>query len=381
MGRRFSQQTALVLPTIRISLQMLFFTLTVFLIYLLFVLWLRIGLRKSQKFSIDTSNKTYQKFSIIIAAHNEEDGISETLSDLLSQNYPAENYEIIVVLDRCQDLTAKIVREIARKSQNIELLEIQKVPNGYAPKKYALEKGIQKSKYSNLILMDADCGSAESYLNTINAYFNAGTQILINIPKVKVSRSWLHRYLVPERLLTWSIATASAGHQKPFLAFGTTWAYTKELFQKVGGFSRFSHSLSGDDDLLIYQMGKLHPKVAVCLNPAGWGKTRLPENYSSLFIQRRRHYSAGKYYSPGLKLSYATFHLSNIFLWVIPWFYYPAFGVLLLKLLIDFYILRIAAKLFKEKFSLLDLFIFEIGYFFQHLLIAPFGFIGKIRWR
>ena len=353
----------------------------IFVIYIYFVFWLLTGINRAVEFSITEPVADYHQFSIIIAVHNEESVIQDTLNDLVGQDYSGNNYQVIVVLDRCTDGTREIAREISSLHDNIELIEIENVADGVSPKKHALQKGIQKARYDYLILMDADCRTEPGYLRTINAYFQAGAEVLLNIPKFKSVRDFLYRYILPERLITWSIAAAGIGRKKPFLAFGTTWAYTKAIYEKAGGFKKFGDSLSGDDDLLIYQMGKLKPVMAVCTNPRGWGKTRIPHSLSDYFVQRRRHHSAGKFYAPEVKLGYAIFHISNIALWILPFFYLPGIAVLFAKFIVDYQVMIRVGGLFAEDVSLLNFIIFEIGYLLHHIFIAPLGFIGKIKWR
>jgi cellulose synthase/poly-beta-1,6-N-acetylglucosamine synthase-like glycosyltransferase len=353
----------------------------IFIVYLYFVFWILSGIKKSHNFSFNKTDSNFHPFSIIIAAHNEESVIQDTLDDLVHQDYPVDNIQVIVVLDRCTDSTGEIVHKMSKLHQNIESIEIDHVVEGLSPKKNALQKGIQKARYDYLILMDADCRTRPEYLNTINAYFLAGVEVLLNIPKFSPAKHFMYKYLLPERLITWGIGVAGIGHKKPFLAFGTTWSYSKKLYEQVGGFDKFSESLSGDDDLLIYQMGKLNPVMAVCLNPKGWGVTRIPATLHDFFIQRRRHHSAGKLYAPEVKTGYAVFHLANLSLWILPIFYPPVIIALLAKFLMDSIVLHRTAGLFQEKVSPLNFIVFEFGYLLHHVFIAPMGFFGKIKWR
>jgi len=288
---------------------------------------------------------------------------------------------VIVVLDRCTDGTVEIARKMSENHQSIDLIEIDEAKEGISPKKLALQKGIEQAKHDSLILMDADCRTRPQYLKTMNAYFQAGVEVILNIPKFPPAKNLIYKYLLPERLITWGIGVAGIGHKKPFLAFGTTWAYSKKLYEKVGGFEKFGESLSGDDDLLIYQMGKLEPLMAVCLNPGGWGETRIPVTLKDFFLQRRRHHSAGKFYAPKLKMGYAVFHLANLSLWILPFFYPLALIALLAKFIFDYSLLHLTAGLFQEKVSPLNFIVFEFGYLLHHFLIAPMGFFGKVKWR
>lgn len=352
-----------------------------FSIYCYFVLWWWRGIRKVQNSRLIPESRSEYNFSIIIAAHNEEKYIGSTLESLLGQNYPPEKYEIIVVADRCTDKTVPIIQHFCSRFSELHLLEIQQIPENYSPKKYALQQGIQITRFSHLILMDADVQVGPEYLPTLNDYFAAGIEVLINIPKFTPDQSVLSAYLLAERLLTWGIAAAAVGHQQAFLAFGTSWGYTRRAYELAGGLTPLSHSLSGDDDLLLIRMQQAGMPSGICLRSTGWGQTRIPSSLPEFIIQRRRHHSAGKFYPTAVKMGYFGFHLSNLFLWILPLFYFPAVLLLSVKFLADLLTLRKSSRIFEEKLSVKHFFIFEIGYLLHHLLIAPLSFVGKIKWR
>jgi glycosyltransferase involved in cell wall biosynthesis len=352
-----------------------------FFIYCYFVIWWWSGIKKVQNNRLIPESRTEQNFSIIIAAHNEGKYIGSTLESLLRQNYPSEKYEIIVIADRCTDETIPIIQTFCSRFSGMSLLQVQQIPENYSPKKYALQQGIQAARFSHLILMDADIQTGPAYLQTLNDYFASGIEVLINIPKITPDESVLSAYLLPERLLAWSIAAAAVGHQKAFLAFGTTWGYTRRAYDLAGGLAPLSQSLSGDDDLLLARMQQAGLPTGICLRPAGWGQTRIPASLREFIIQRRRHHSAGKYYAPAVKIGYFSFHLSNLFLWLLPLFYFPAAFLLVIKFLVDMLMLRKSSRIFVGSLSVNHFFIFEIGYLLHHLLIAPLSFVGKIKWR
>jgi cellulose synthase/poly-beta-1,6-N-acetylglucosamine synthase-like glycosyltransferase len=352
-----------------------------FSVYVLFGLWLYTGLKKASQFKISPATKIKSSFSVVIAAHNEENDIAETLDCLSKQTYPEEHFEVILVADRCVDRTVQIAREKSQSLGSLKILEIDETPKDFSPKKFALQEGIFLARYQFCILLDADCLTAPSFLNTMNQYFQTGIQVLVNVPKFEPKKILLHDYLLPERLVAWGIAAAAVGHGKPFLSFGTTWAYTKEIFKKVGGFGEISQVLGGDDDLMISRMGKFSAKIAFCLQESGWGRTRAPESLIEFIVQRRRHHSVGKYYPSRVKLGYGIFHIANFGLWVFPFIFLPALWILIMKMAMDYYLLRFSGDLFKENFNLKSFIFFEGGFVLQHLLVAPLGFLGKIRWR
>ena len=51
------------------------------------------------------------KLIVLIPAHNEEDGIGDTIRGLRKCNYSKENYQIVVLADNCIDNTVKLANE------------------------------------------------------------------------------------------------------------------------------------------------------------------------------------------------------------------------------------------------------------------------------
>lgn len=349
-------------------------------IYLYFIRWFTQGIHRARQAAGNFSEQTDIPLSIIISAHNEEEYIPLTLDSLAEQQYPHEKFEIVVIADRCTDNTVKIVEHYQNRLPMLHYLEITKVPNDFSPKKYAIHQGIETARHNHLVLLDADCQLAPGALKCFSGLFGQGFEAMVSIPKFSRFSSPLYKYYLPERILAWGIAAAAIGGKKPFLAFGTVWAYTRAAYQKAGGMKKIAHAVSGDDDLLVYQMGNESLPVAFCFNPQGWGQTRAPHTVSEFIRQRRRHHSAGKYYAGPVQWGYVLFHLGNLGLWLLPFFQPLLVLPLMAKVILDFAVLSRTAKIFHENLNLLQIIFFEIGLVVHHVLVAPLGFIGKISW-
>jgi cellulose synthase/poly-beta-1,6-N-acetylglucosamine synthase-like glycosyltransferase len=351
-----------------------------FVTYLYFFIWFWKGLKKENRKSVSYTDG-YLEMSVIIAAHNEEQSIAETLESLLHQEYPTDKYEIILAADRCTDHTVSIARKLMDAFQNFRVIEISRVPANYSPKKHAIATALDEARYSHYLFLDADCIVKPFWLKTFNLYFQNQYQAVVSIPKIRSTSPVVYQYLLPERLVTWGLCAAAIGTGKPFLAFGAVWGYTHQAFEQVGGMSQISHVLSGDDDLLIYKMGQQRLPVACCLNPDGWGETRMPESLRAFFTQRRRHHSTGKFYSRNVQLGYLLYHLSNLSLWMLPFIHLDFLLLLGAKFILDFIMLSKLRKIFRESLSILNMISFEVGYLLHHLFIAPLAFLGKVRWK
>ncbi|MEL6844124.1 MAG: glycosyltransferase, partial [Bacteroidota bacterium] len=128
-----------------ILLSYLFHALYVSLLALLVWAW-----RSAKQSATITAKKP--AFSIIIAARNEEANLRRYLSGWLNQQYP--QFELIIVLDRCQDESAAFLGSV--DDPRLNLIHIETVPAGWAPKKWALQKGIETATYDWLAFTDAD---------------------------------------------------------------------------------------------------------------------------------------------------------------------------------------------------------------------------------
>lgn len=89
------------------------------------------------------------KLSLIIAAYNEEDGIAESLENILLLDYPSEKLEIIVASDGSDDTTESIVAQYAHRG--VRLLSLPR-----RGKIYALNDAIARATGEILVFSDAN---------------------------------------------------------------------------------------------------------------------------------------------------------------------------------------------------------------------------------
>ncbi|MFH1282653.1 MAG: poly-beta-1,6-N-acetyl-D-glucosamine synthase [bacterium] len=116
--------------------------------------------------------KTFPKYSILIAAHNEEEIIEETINNLEHLDYPS--YEVVIIDDGSKDNTPKILDELAVKHFSwLKVIHIS--PNSGKAK--ALNVGIAFSTGEYILSIDADCFIEEDILRIISWHF-------VNFPRV-----------------------------------------------------------------------------------------------------------------------------------------------------------------------------------------------------
>jgi glycosyltransferase involved in cell wall biosynthesis len=94
------------------------------------------------------------RVSIIVAARNEQRNIREALQSLLGLGYP--DYELIVVDDRSEDDTGRILDEMAFHNVRLKVIHVDLLPQGWLGKNHALWIGSQRATGELLLFTDAD---------------------------------------------------------------------------------------------------------------------------------------------------------------------------------------------------------------------------------
>jgi len=106
--------------------------------------------------------------SIIVPARNEEGNIRRCVESLLEQDY--DDYEVIVVDDGSTDETSHILDELTAShphSNRLYVLRLRdQLPEGWAGKPHALQKGTQEARGEWLLFTDADTWHAPAALPT-----------------------------------------------------------------------------------------------------------------------------------------------------------------------------------------------------------------------
>ena len=94
------------------------------------------------------------KVSIIITARNEAQKIEAALQSVLKQDYP--NLGIILVNDRSDDDTGKILSRVAQVSPRLRVLTVSDLPVGWLGKNHAAHVGAEQATGEWLLFTDAD---------------------------------------------------------------------------------------------------------------------------------------------------------------------------------------------------------------------------------
>lgn len=140
--------------------------------YYLAVSILGLLLRNRESRKIENKNR----FAIVIAAHNEEKVISNSLNSLKNLNYDKEFYDIFVIADNCTDRTKEY--SLAQGALVYERFDDKNKGKGYALEWMFNKIFDMGDKYSAIIVLDADNIVSPNFLTEMNVKLNNGHKVI-----------------------------------------------------------------------------------------------------------------------------------------------------------------------------------------------------------
>lgn len=335
------------------------------------------------------SSSAQPPISVIIAARNEEANIGKCLQSIVRQNYPADRFEIVVVDDRSTDGTAAIVTNYQLAHPTVKHVRVENISSDLPPKKNALNEGIRRSSFDILAFTDADCVASQDWLWYLAKEFTPDVGVVAGYSPMEqyfpgtFFAQWGDSFLRYLELKNSIGAAAATGLRASYLCTGRNLAYRKIVFSEVGGFEPIRHSISGDDDLFIQLVQKkTRWNIRYMLSTKSFVETKPPRSLSAFFNQRKRHFSAAKYYAARMKFIFALIHIYSG-LALLMSIIYPSIGILALagKLTIDGVLFYKGTAIFGEKRLLRWLAPLEIASVLYNLVIGPLGFFGSFNWK
>jgi len=193
------------------------------------------------------------KVTVLIAARNEESRIIYTIDDILAQDYPKHLTEIIIVDDHSTDRTAEIIQSYADRGVQLLQLKEDKPLNSY--KKKAIAKAIGLSTGELMVCTDADCRMGASWLSSIVNYYETHDLVMISSPVAYFEERSLFEYMQTlEFAYLIGIGASFIGNGRASTCNGANFAYRKDVFYEVGGFTGIDELASGDDELLLQKV-------------------------------------------------------------------------------------------------------------------------------
>jgi cellulose synthase/poly-beta-1,6-N-acetylglucosamine synthase-like glycosyltransferase len=356
--------------------------------YLLLVLYLIKGWLNLKQPNINTGNFT-TKVTVLIAARNEEERIHYTIEDILAQNYPKHLTEVIIVDDHSTDRTAEIISSYA--DRGIKLLQLNEARPLNSYKKKAIAKAIGISSGELMVATDADCRMGMHWLSSIVGYYEAEQPVMISSPvNYFEEKTLFERMQTLEFSFLIGIGASFIGHNRASTCNGANFAYRKDVFYEVGGFSGIDELASGDDELLLQKVAERFPgKIGFLKLREAIVYTHAKHTLKEFLQQRRRWASKSTKYKDKKIVAVAVFMwlfnismLVNLGLGFCNAYFFKLFLVqFLLKYLVEVIFLYLVCAFFKRKSLLLLLILVAPLHMIYLVYIGLMGNARKYYWK
>lgn len=270
----------------------------VLVIYVVFILQLILGFDKVKSF-VRTDEKPKTTFSIIVPFRNEEKNLPKLLKSISNLNYPKELFEIILVDDFSTDASERVYIKWRMENGLIETTLLENLRLSNSPKKDAISRAIPILKHEWVVTTDADCVVKKDWLRTLDNFIQKNNaEMVVGAVVYKTKNNWFHQFQQLDLLSLQGTTIGSFGIGKPFMCNGANFAYTKKLFNEIGGFGGNNKMASGDDVFLLQKALKNHSdKVQYLKNTDTIVKTKPENDLYKLFMQRVRWASKTTGYS------------------------------------------------------------------------------------
>ncbi|MBU3810475.1 MAG: glycosyltransferase [Candidatus Niameybacter stercoravium] len=237
---------------------------------------------------IDTHLEEYPFVSIMVPAHNEGIVIEKTVRSLLSLDYPAERYEVIIINDNSSDNSAQILKRIQDEKPAVTLKVINTdAVTGGKGKSNALNIGFKISKGEYLAIYDADNTPEKKALKYLVATLSRNEDLGAVIGKFRTrnkSYNLLTRFINIETLFfQWM---AQAGRWKLFKLCtipGTNFLIRRSIIEEIGGWDTKALAEDTEISFRIYRMGY---KIMFMPKAVTWEQE--PQTFKVWFKQRTR---------------------------------------------------------------------------------------------
>ncbi|MBN1399138.1 MAG: glycosyltransferase [Bacteroidetes bacterium] len=354
--------------------------------YVYFITRVRIGLLS---LSNAKSKRNEHSISVVIAARNEEKKIEQCLQSLLSQNYPADKFEIIIADDGSTDETSSIVKYFAERFSNLHLLQLvhdSSRKTGHKPE--ALAKAIELAKGEIILTTDADCIVPAHWIKTMAGHFDEGVAFVAGPVVESDSNSFFEKMEQLEFLGLITTAAGLIGSGRPIICNGANLAYRKDAFTAAGGFNE--NSGSNDDESLMNQIVyKKIGKVVFAPDADAVVTTSSSNTIRSFLRQRVRWANKRGHYEDksilitlvGLYIFFVSMLLTSILVFREPQLIQPLAVAFIGKMLVDYFTLASGAKLFGQKVPLFHYLIAEFLHVPYIVITAAAGQFSTMQWK
>ena len=276
----------------------IFILVIILVIYCFFIIWLLEG----YKFIIKDFKKSqkYNPFvTVLVAARNEEKNLDKLLFSLNNQEYPKNLFEIVIVNDRSNDNSERILDSYIDIISNLKIINIDRCPPIWSGKKWALHNGIKQSKGKLILQTDADCFMSKNWIESMVAPFEDGSVGFVSslTPLINKRSNIFNNLFMMDSIAQDIFSGYSIGKDLILSCNARSIAYRKSYFLEMKGYHQIKNIISGDDDLVLHKIVHyIGCRVKFISNKKSMVFSESPNTLKEFINQRSRYASKGFHY-------------------------------------------------------------------------------------
>jgi len=131
-------------------------------------------------------NKHKNYISVIIPVYQDKEGLIDTITSLRAQDFPKDQYEIIIADNNSQDSTKQTAMELQNAHPDlIKVVHQDQVQSSYATR----NAGVKAAKGDICCFIDADMTADVDYLSKVSGYFNRDEELMYFGCNVKILKT------------------------------------------------------------------------------------------------------------------------------------------------------------------------------------------------
>jgi len=220
--------------------------------------------------------------SILVAVRNEERNIERCLNSLLHQNYPKDNYEILVGDDQSDDHSLKILREYERNNSCVKVLPIETTAGNARGKANVLAELSKLAMGKHYLITDADIKLPTTWIKGMIAGLRANIGIVVGFTRIE-DNHWQNI----DWLFALGMVKVFTDASTPVTGMGNNMLVTKEAYESVGGYETIPFSVTEDYELFRQVSRKGYKTIHVASKEV-LASSKSIRGFYNLLIQRKR---------------------------------------------------------------------------------------------
>lgn len=238
-------------------------------------------------------------FSIIIAVRNEGKNIKSLLESLYEQNYPKEQFEVIVIDDHSQDESQSLISRFIEDKPQLQI-KYFKLEEGKAGKKTALQKAYSLAKNEIFVMTDGDIRVPTNWLKIIaEAFKKQEIKVILGGVKIESLNSFVGKFQGLEMLSLIASGAGAAELNQPIMSNGANMAFRKSILESIK-FDKIKPEIaSGDDVFLMLETKRIFgaDSIRFVKDAEHFVTTKPVQSWKELINQRKRWVSKSGHYS------------------------------------------------------------------------------------